>query len=207
MFICGCLPVWACDALFLYCVWCSSENEQQGLRESLLTGSDGKLWNGNKVSCHYSTNFHSHTHMHSKTAMITDKRANNISRLSLADGLNSNCYERHIANRASFWMLTNTAATKRESISLKSCFFFVEKCIPQISSLVCNITSCCVQGETSNRHKKEHVLWLIVTLKTSLPFYPITCQSVVLFMCGVTSPLHQFYIFCQSSALERCWKP
>lgn len=38
---------------------------------------------------------HRYTGGHSKTAMITDKRANNISQLSLVGGLNSNCYERH----------------------------------------------------------------------------------------------------------------
>lgn len=38
---------------------------------------------------------HRYTGERSKTAMITDKRANNISPLSLAGRLNSNCYERH----------------------------------------------------------------------------------------------------------------
>lgn len=100
MFICVRPPVCAHDALFLYRVWCGTDSEQQGWRESLLTGSDGKLWNGNKASCHYNTNSFAHTHRYtgerSKTAMITDKRANNISQLSLAGRLNSNCYERHV---------------------------------------------------------------------------------------------------------------
>lgn len=99
-----CIFIWllvcvcACDVLFLryVCMSCGSDSEQQGLRESLLTGSDGKLWNENKASCHYRTDSLSrtcrHTGKHSKTAMITDKRANNV---SLAGRLNSNCRERH----------------------------------------------------------------------------------------------------------------
>ena len=91
----ACLCVCAHDALFLYWVWCSTDTEQQGWRETLLTGIDGKLWNGNKASCHYSTNSLSHPLAYArKTAMITDKRANNISQLSLASRLSSYCYER-----------------------------------------------------------------------------------------------------------------
>lgn len=68
-------------------------------RESLLTGSDGNLWNGNNASCHYSSNplprSDRYRGENSETAMITDKLANNISQLSLCGTLNSNCYERH----------------------------------------------------------------------------------------------------------------
>ena len=166
MFICVCLSVCARDALFLYCVWCSTDTEQQGWRESLLTVSDGKLWNGNKASCHYSTNSlsctHGYTGKHSKTAMITDKLANNISQLSLVGRLNSNCYERHaLVNRESFWMLTNTAATKTEgfggamgkSSSLK--FGFV-LCFGEMNPAIwlhgVQYTASCVQGETTKHY-------------------------------------------------------
>lgn len=115
-----CLFIWLLGCMWLWCAIselyicahlrmcmceterasCSSDSEQQDLRESLVTGRDGKLWNGNKASCHYSTKslscIHRYTAKHSKTAMITDKRANNI---SLAGRLNSNCYETCAMNR------------------------------------------------------------------------------------------------------------
>lgn len=115
-----CLSLYACvhKALFLYRVWCSTRRKQQRWRESPPTDSDGELWNGNKASCHYGTDSlsraHGYTGERSKTAMITDKWANSISQLSLADMLNSNCYERRVVNRESFWILTKTAAAKAE---------------------------------------------------------------------------------------------
>ena len=91
------MPVCACarDALFLYsvcvcvCVWerCSGDSEQRGLRESLLTGSDGKLWNGNKASCHYSTNSLSRTRWYTARQqwLQTNEQITSPSSPSLAD--------------------------------------------------------------------------------------------------------------------------
>lgn len=185
MYVYLCMPafVGAHKAFFLYCVWCSTNNEQHLWRESLLTDSDGKLWNGNKASCHYSTDSLSRTHRcideRSKTAMITDKRANSVCQLSLADMLNSNCYEIHAWwTENHFWILTKTAATQadgfvEEHFSLNS--FFVLFCFrernPTNKLPRVQYTAYCVHIDTHyHQLLQQSVVQFIVSLKISLLF-------------------------------------
>lgn len=93
MFIHVCLsvlvPVMHYFCTLCVCVWerCSGDSEQRGLRESLLTGSDGKLWNGNKASCHYSTNSLSRTRWYTARQqwLQTNEQITSPSSPSLAD--------------------------------------------------------------------------------------------------------------------------
>lgn len=145
MYVYICMPACVCahNALFLYCVWCSTDSEQQGWRESLLTGSDSKLWNGNKGSCHYSTNSLSCTHRCTARQqwLQTNKQTASPSSPLLA------CWtqivmrdmrgeQRIVLNTYKNWSHKSwgLCGAMGKNLSLKSFFCFVLFCFPEVNS-------------------------------------------------------------------------
>lgn len=68
--MCVCVCAWC-----IISVWCSTDGkQQQQWRELLPTGIDGKLWNGNKASCHYSSASPPHAHKHTRQNAARQQR-------------------------------------------------------------------------------------------------------------------------------------
>lgn len=118
MFIYVCLTV--CAVMYYFCSASDvcTDSEQQGWRESLLTVSDGKLWNGNKASCHYSTNSLFHTHTQTATQASTARRQ---------------------------WLQTNKQITSLSPPSLKNWTQIVMRHVRSENRIVLNGYKCCCQ--------------------------------------------------------------
>jgi len=164
-----CLSVYDClcvPMIHYFCTVCdpaltvSSGNEENHYWQAVMANCEMEIKplviTAPTLSC-----THRYTGEHSKTAMITDKRANNISPLSLAGRLNSNCYERHAWwTENHFECLQILLPLKLKALveqwgkaSLWNLFFFCfweMNPTNQLPRVQC--TTCCVQGETTEHH-------------------------------------------------------
>lgn len=95
MFICLCVPVmhYFC-AVYEAALTVSSRDEENHYWQAVTANCEMEI-KPLVITATTLSRTRRYTGERSKTAMITDKRANNISQLSLTSRLNSNCYESH----------------------------------------------------------------------------------------------------------------